>query len=59
MQILNTVAQGTRVRAEVAENGVQRKLFGPKGKKVTGDRRKLCREKLHDIFLLTDIVRVM
>jgi hypothetical protein len=32
------------------ENTVLRKVFGPKGDKVTGDWRKLHNEELHDLY---------
>jgi hypothetical protein len=35
-------------RLRVFENRVLRKIFGPKRNEVTGERRKLHNEKLHD-----------
>jgi hypothetical protein len=40
------------------ENGVLRKIFGPKRDKVTGEWRKLHNEELNDMYL-TNIVRVI
>jgi hypothetical protein len=38
---------------------VLKKVFGPKGQKVTGDWRKLRNEALHDLYCSTDIVRAV
>jgi len=32
------------------ENKVQRKIFGPKGEKVTAEGRKLHKEGLNDLY---------
>lgn len=36
-------------RLRVLQNKVMRKTFGPKREEVTGDWRKLYKEKLHDL----------
>jgi len=37
-------------RLRMFEDGVLRRIFGPKREKVTGGWRKLCIEELHDLF---------
>jgi hypothetical protein len=46
-------------RLRVFENRVLRKVFGPKGDKVTGEWRKLHNEELNDLYPLPNIVRVV
>jgi len=41
------------------ENRVLRKIFRPKRDEVTGYRRKLHEEKLHDLYSSPNIVRVI
>ena len=41
------------------ENGVLRKVFGPKRDEVTGEWRKLHKEELRDFYSLPNIVRVV
>jgi hypothetical protein len=43
----------------VFENRVLRRVFVPKSDKVTGERIKLCNEKLNDLYNLPNIVRVV
>jgi hypothetical protein len=43
----------------VSENGVLRRIFGPKRDKVTGEWRKLNNEELHDLYSLPTIVWVI
>jgi len=43
----------------VFENGVFRRVFGPKRDEVTGEWRKLHREELSDLYSLPNIVRVV
>ena len=43
----------------VFENGVLRRVFGPKREKVTGEWRKLHNEELSDLYPLPNIVRVV
>jgi hypothetical protein len=46
-------------RLRVFENGVLRRMFGPKWDEVTGEWRKLNNEELHDLYSSHNIVRVM
>ena len=46
-------------RLRVFENRVLRRVFGSKRDGVTGEWRKLHNEKLRDLYLLTNIVRVV
>jgi hypothetical protein len=39
------------------ENRVLRRIFGPKGDAVTGERRKLHNEELHNLYSSLDIIR--
>ena len=41
------------------ENRVLRRMFGPKRDEVTGERRKLHKEELRDLYSLPNIVRVV
>jgi hypothetical protein len=43
----------------VFENRVLRRIFGPKRKEVTIDRRKLCNEKLHNVNSFPNIISVI
>jgi hypothetical protein len=43
----------------VFENGVLRRIFGPKRDEVTGEWRKLHNEELHDLCSLPSIIRVI
>jgi hypothetical protein len=43
----------------VFKNRVLRKIFGPKRNKVTGERRKLHNEELHDLYSSPSIIRIM
>jgi hypothetical protein len=38
-------------RLRVSEKMVLRRIFGPKGNEVTGDRRKLHNGELHNLYL--------
>jgi hypothetical protein len=38
---------------------VMRKLFGPKGEKVTEKRRKLHRQELYDSYSSPDVIRII
>jgi hypothetical protein len=38
---------------------VLRRLFGPKRGKVTGDRRKLHNEELHNLYTSPNIIRMI
>ena len=46
-------------RLRVFENGVLRRIFGPKRDKVTGEWRKLHNEELKGLYLSPNIVRVI
>ena len=46
-------------RLRVYENRVLRRIFGPKKVDVTGERRKLHKEELQDMYSSPTIVRVM
>jgi hypothetical protein len=41
----------------VFENGVLRRIFGPKRDEVTGEWRKLHSEELHNLYSSPDIIR--
>jgi hypothetical protein len=44
-------------RLRVFENGVLRRIFGPKRDEVTGEWRKFHNEELHNLYSSTDIIR--
>ena len=46
-------------RLRVFENGVLRRVFGPKRDEVTGEWRKLHNEELNDLYCSPDIIRVI
>jgi len=41
------------------ENSVQRRIFGPKRDKVTGQCRRLHNEELYDLYCSPNITRVI
>jgi hypothetical protein len=43
-------------RLRVFENGVLRRIFGPKREEVTGEWRKLHDEELHNLYLSSNII---
>jgi hypothetical protein len=43
----------------VFENRVLRRIFGPKRDEVTGEWRKLHNEKLHNLYSLPNIIRMI
>jgi len=45
-------------RLRVFENGVLRRIFGPKRDGVTGERIRLYNEELNDLYSSPNIVRV-
>ena len=45
--------------AEVFENSVLRRMFGPKRVQLTGEWRKLRNEELNDVYCSPNIVRVI
>jgi hypothetical protein len=44
---------------KVFQNRVQRRIFGPKRKKITGGWRQLHNEELHNLYYSPDIIRVI
>jgi hypothetical protein len=46
-------------RLGVFENRVLRRIFRPKRYEVTGERRKLPNEELHDLYSSRSIIRIM
>jgi hypothetical protein len=46
-------------RLRVFENGVLRRIFGPKRDEVIGDWRKLHNEELHNVYGSSSIIRIM
>jgi hypothetical protein len=46
-------------RLRVFENGVLRRVFGPKRDEVPGEWRKLHNEELNDLYSLPNILRVV
>jgi hypothetical protein len=46
-------------RLRAFENGVLRRIFGPKRDEVTGEWRKLHNEELNDLYCSRNIVRVI
>jgi hypothetical protein len=43
----------------VLENGVLRRIFGPKKDEVTGEWKRLHNEELNDLYSLPNIIRVI
>jgi hypothetical protein len=41
------------------DNGVLRRIFGPKGDEVTGDWRKLHNEDLHNLYSSPSIITMI
>jgi hypothetical protein len=46
-------------RLKVFENGMPRKISGPKSDEVTRDWRKLHNEELHDLYSSPSIIRMI
>jgi hypothetical protein len=43
----------------VSENRVQRRIFRPKREEVTGSWRRLHNEELHNLYVSSNIIRVI
>jgi hypothetical protein len=50
---------GEECRLKVFQNKVLRKIFVPNRDEVTGEWRRLHNEELHDLCLLSNIIRVI
>jgi hypothetical protein len=46
-------------RLRVFENRVLRRIFGPRRDEVTGDRRKLHNDELHNLYSSPNIIRMI
>jgi len=46
-------------RLRVFENRMLRRIFGPRRDEVTGERRKIHKEELNDLYCPPNIVRVI
>jgi hypothetical protein len=46
-------------RLRVFENGMLRRIFGPKRDEVTGEWRKLHNEEFHDLYSSPNIIRMI
>ena len=46
-------------RLRVFENGVLRRIFGPRRDEATGEWKKLHNEQLNDLYCSTNFVRVI
>jgi hypothetical protein len=46
-----------KYRLRVFENGVLRRIFGPKRDEIAGEWRKLHNEELHNLYSSPDIIR--
>jgi hypothetical protein len=46
-------------RLRVFENRILRRIFGPKGDEVIGDRRKLHNEEFHNLYSSPNITRMI
>jgi hypothetical protein len=43
----------------MGENGVLRRIFGPKREEVAGGWRRLHNEELHNLYALSNTIRVI
>jgi hypothetical protein len=48
-----------KLREEMFENRVLRRIFGPKRDEVTGDWRKLHNKELRDLYSSPSIIRII
>jgi hypothetical protein len=46
-------------RLRVLENGVMRKVFGPKSDEIAGNRRRLHIEELYDLYSPLNVIRMI
>jgi hypothetical protein len=46
-------------RLRVSENRVLRRIFGPKSEEVAGAWRRLYNEKLHNLYVSPNIIRMI
>jgi hypothetical protein len=53
------VGEATQAFLRVFENGVLRRIFGPKIDEVTADWRKLRNEELHNLYPSPNIIRMI
>jgi hypothetical protein len=56
--LVSDIKGGTH-RLRVFENRVLRRIFGPKRDEVTGVRRKLHNEELHNLYSSLNIIRMI
>jgi hypothetical protein len=50
---------GEECRLRVFENGLLRKIFGPKRNEASGEWRRLYNEELYDFYCSSNIIRVI
>jgi hypothetical protein len=55
----NMVPDSKKHKLRVFENGVLRRIFGPKRDGVTGGWRKLHNEELHNLYSSPSIIRII
>jgi hypothetical protein len=48
-----------KLRLTMFENGVLRRMFGPRRDEMTGEWRKLHNEELHNLFTSSSIIRMI
>jgi hypothetical protein len=51
--------EGGTYRFRVFENWMMREIFGQKREEVTGERRKLRNEDLHNLYSLSHVRRIV
>jgi hypothetical protein len=57
LSLFFTFTEGHKLR--MFENGVVRRIFGVKRENVTGGRRKVHNEELHNLYPSPEIIRVI